>query len=159
MVFSATFNNISAILWRSVGGGNRRKPRTCRKSLTNYIAYYCIKYTSPWTRFELTNLVVIGTDYTGSCKSNYHAIWPRQPLQDQQRLPMLQIEDEWPWSDRYYGYILLNWRCRKVKLIVSFDLYDILHWLILYVHALCRTLLSHLTCFSSAYCYYLAMLK
>ena len=49
--------------------------------------------------------------------------------------------------------------CRKVKLIVSFDLYDILHWLILYVHALCRTLLSHLTCFSSAYCYYLAMLK
>jgi hypothetical protein len=28
--------------------------------------------------------------------------------------------------------------CRKVKLIVSFDLYDILHWLILYVHALCR---------------------
>ena len=51
--------------------------------------------------------------------------------------------------------------CRKVKLIVSFNLYDILH-------ALCRTpltgsdlhtLLSHLTCFSSAYCYYLAMLK
>ena len=28
--------------------------------------------------------------------------------------------------------------CRKVKLIVSFKLYDILHWLILYVHALCR---------------------
>ena len=58
--------------------------------------------------------------------------------------------------------------CRKVKLIVSFNLYDILHWLILYVHALCRTalpgsdlhtLLSHLTCFSSAYCYYMAMLK
>jgi hypothetical protein len=24
--------------------------------------------------------------------------------------------------------------CRKVKLIVSFDLYDILHWLILYRH-------------------------
>jgi hypothetical protein len=24
--------------------------------------------------FELTTLVVIGTDYTGSCKSNYHAI-------------------------------------------------------------------------------------
>jgi hypothetical protein len=33
MVFSATFNNISAISWRSVfiGGGNRtrRKPPTC----------------------------------------------------------------------------------------------------------------------------------
>jgi len=34
--------------------------------------YFCyIKYTSPWTEFELTILVVIGTDYTCSCKSNY----------------------------------------------------------------------------------------
>ena len=32
--------------------------------------------------------------------------------------------------------------CRKVKLIVSFNLYDILHWLILYVHPLCRTALT-----------------
>ena len=30
--------------------------------------------TSTWARFELTILVVIGTDYTGSCKSNYHTI-------------------------------------------------------------------------------------
>jgi len=41
-VFNATFNNISAISWRSVlfGGGNRstrRKPPTCHKSLTNFI--------------------------------------------------------------------------------------------------------------------------
>ena len=27
-----------------------------------------------WAGFELTTLVVIGTDYTGSCKSNYHTI-------------------------------------------------------------------------------------
>jgi hypothetical protein len=33
-----------------------------------------IAYTSPWSRFELTILVAIGTDYTGSCKSNYHMI-------------------------------------------------------------------------------------
>jgi hypothetical protein len=26
------------------------------------------------TGFELTTLLVIGTDYTGSCKSNYHTI-------------------------------------------------------------------------------------
>ena len=42
MVFNATFNNISVISWRTVliGGGiriNRRKPPTCRKSLTNFI--------------------------------------------------------------------------------------------------------------------------
>ena len=33
-----------------------------------------IWYTSPWTRFELTTLVVIGTHCTCSCKSNYHTI-------------------------------------------------------------------------------------
>jgi hypothetical protein len=32
------------------------------------------EYTLPWTGFELTTLVVIGTDCTGSCKSNYHTI-------------------------------------------------------------------------------------
>jgi hypothetical protein len=31
-------------------------------------------YTSLWSRFELTTSVVIGTDCTGSCKSNYHMI-------------------------------------------------------------------------------------
>ena len=33
-----------------------------------------IEYTSPWTGFELTTLVVMGTDCPGSCKSNYHMI-------------------------------------------------------------------------------------
>ena len=31
-------------------------------------------YTSPWSRFELTSSVVIGTDCKGSYKSNYHTI-------------------------------------------------------------------------------------
>jgi hypothetical protein len=31
-------------------------------------------YTSPWSRFELTTSVVIGTDWLGSCKSKYHTI-------------------------------------------------------------------------------------
>jgi hypothetical protein len=64
IVFYATSNSISVISWRSffIGEGNRsiqRKPLTCRKSLTNCITYCCIKYTSG---FELTTLVVIGTD-------------------------------------------------------------------------------------------------
>ena len=42
MVFNATFNNISVILWRSVllveeTGGPGKKPPTCHKSLTNFI--------------------------------------------------------------------------------------------------------------------------
>ena len=32
------------------------------------------QYTSPWTGFELTTAVVIGTDCTDSRRSNYHAI-------------------------------------------------------------------------------------
>ena len=58
-------------------GGNRctrRKPPTCCKSLTNFITKCCIGYTSPWTGFELTTSVVISTDCTGSCTSNYHTI-------------------------------------------------------------------------------------
>ena len=54
-----------------IGGGNRS---TCRTSLTNCITKCCIEFTSPLTGFELTTLVVIGTDCTGGCKSNYHAI-------------------------------------------------------------------------------------
>ena len=61
-----------------IGEGDRsirRKTPTCRKSLTNFITYKCcIECTSPWTWFELTTLVVIVTDCTGSCKSNYHTI-------------------------------------------------------------------------------------
>ena len=75
MVFNATYNNISVISRRSVllVSGNRRKPPTCRMSLTNF-TWCCIVYTSAWARFELTTLVLIGTDCTGSCKSNYLTI-------------------------------------------------------------------------------------
>jgi hypothetical protein len=34
--------------------------------------YHIKLYTSPWSRFEITTSVVIGTDCIGSCKSNYH---------------------------------------------------------------------------------------
>ena len=50
----------------------RRKPPTCRESLTNFITTCCIEYTSPWAWFEITTLVVIGTDCIDSCKSTYH---------------------------------------------------------------------------------------
>jgi hypothetical protein len=34
----------------------------------------CIDYSSPWTGFELTTLMVMSTNCTGSCKSNYPTI-------------------------------------------------------------------------------------
>jgi len=44
ITFNATFNDISVISWRSVFIGERnqstrRKPPTCRQSLTNFITY------------------------------------------------------------------------------------------------------------------------
>ena len=43
-------------------------------SLTNFIPYCCMKCTSPWAGFELTTVVVRGTDGTSSCKSKYDTI-------------------------------------------------------------------------------------
>jgi len=52
MVSNATFNNVLVISWRSVllleETRDQRKPWICRKSLTNFITYCCIEYTSPW---------------------------------------------------------------------------------------------------------------
>jgi hypothetical protein len=36
--------------------------------------YYIMLYSSPWSKFELTTSVMIGTDCIGSCKSTYHTI-------------------------------------------------------------------------------------
>jgi hypothetical protein len=79
MVFNTTFNNISVISWQSlllmeetgVPGENHWPFSSHWQTL---IKQCCIEYTSPWTGFELTTLMVIGTDCTGSCKSNYHMI-------------------------------------------------------------------------------------
>jgi hypothetical protein len=49
----------------------RRKPPTCCKSLTYFITCF-IEYAFAWAGFELTTLVVIGTDCIGSFKSKYH---------------------------------------------------------------------------------------
>ena len=66
MVSNATFNNSSAILWRSVllveeSGVPGDKPPTCRKSLTNFIIYKFNDVSSipRLSGFELTTLVVI----------------------------------------------------------------------------------------------------
>jgi hypothetical protein len=73
MVFNSTFNNISVISWRSVllvektgTPGENRRPAASRWML------YRVHLV--WAGFQLTTLVVIGTNCIGSCKSNYHPI-------------------------------------------------------------------------------------
>ena len=76
MVFNATFNNILVILWRSVllmeetrGHGENHWPVA-----SHWQFYHIMLYPAPWSRFDLTTSVVIGTDCICSCKSIYHAI-------------------------------------------------------------------------------------
>jgi hypothetical protein len=69
MMCNTTFNNISAISWRLVS----LEKNTDLSQVTDKL-YHIMLYTSPWSRFELTTSVVIGTDCIGSCKSNYHTI-------------------------------------------------------------------------------------
>jgi hypothetical protein len=71
MVFNATFNNTSAISWRSVvlleetgiPGENYRRVTIHRQTLSKKMLH---------REFELTTLVVIVTECTVSCKSNHH---------------------------------------------------------------------------------------
>ena len=77
MMFNATFNNISVISWRSVTlveetgePGENHLPQFTDK-------IYCIMLFQvhlAWTGFELTTLVVKGTDCIGSYQSNYRTI-------------------------------------------------------------------------------------
>ena len=122
MVFNATFNNtfflyFSYILEVSfICGGKRsaqRKPLTCRKLLTNFITQCCIEYTLSWTGFELTTLVVIGIDCTGSCKSNYHTITTAPYLKWQ----VINIIHHLYWTIIYKPCQILAWPSQKAATV------------------------------------------
>jgi hypothetical protein len=69
-MFNATFNNISAISWQSI---LLMEETGVPGDITDQL-YHIMLYRvhRSCAGFELTTLVVIGTDCTGRCKSNHH---------------------------------------------------------------------------------------
>jgi hypothetical protein len=86
MVFNATFNNISVMSsWSVLLVEETGIPRENHSHAANHIRtlYYIMLYRVhlAWTGFELTTLVVKGSDYAGCHNFNYHTIttwsgWP-----------------------------------------------------------------------------------
>ena len=66
MMFNATFNNISVISWRAVW--LVKETWIPGENYHYHIMLYQVHLD--WAGFELTTLVVIGTDCIGSCISN-----------------------------------------------------------------------------------------
>ena len=73
MVFNATFNNISVISWWSIlFVEETRETDGPAASLSQTLSHNVVSSTPCPEQYS--TLVVIGTDYIGSYKSNYHTI-------------------------------------------------------------------------------------
>jgi hypothetical protein len=78
MVFNVTFYNISVISWQSIllveETAVPKENHWLVTSQLQTLSHNVVSSTLAWAGFKLTTLVVIGTDCTGSCKSNYNMI-------------------------------------------------------------------------------------
>jgi hypothetical protein len=75
MVFNTTFKNISVISWTSVL--LVEETRENHQPITSHwktLSHNVVSNIPRLSGFELTTLIVVGTDCIGSSKSNYHTI-------------------------------------------------------------------------------------
>ena len=124
---STIFSYIVAV---SFIGGENRSTRGKSVAVTDklyHIMYKYIEYTLPWTGFEPTTLVAIGTDCTSSCKCNYHTIttttapiitWAKQSSYNYYSLQLLwlqmnltsQIINQWQAVRPDFCFIINQWQ-------------------------------------------------
>ena len=110
MVFNATFNNFFAISLRSVllveETGENRRPVASHWQTVLYRVYLDL------AGYALITSVVVGTDYIGSCKSNWHTITTTtDPLCCIDNvLPRIPVMSYKPTS-LFLSYIYLNYDC------------------------------------------------
>ena len=74
-----SINLENIIFWHFTNGGHTRKsimaePMFLRIKRSSQKQLRQVSLNHPTSGFELTTLVVIGTDCIGSCKSNHHTI-------------------------------------------------------------------------------------
>ena len=128
MVFNATFNNISVILWQSailwqsvLLVEETGVPRENHRPVTSHwqTLSHNVSSTTHHEWDSTTTLVVIGTDCIGSCKSNYHTIYESCIFEEFQ----FQLRSSLSWNiNSLIKYV--NWEiwCHFVRLIFFYNL-------------------------------------
>ena len=154
MMFNGTFNNISAISWWSQllvkETGENHRPATSHWQTLSHIVVLSTSHHDPDSNSH--HSVVIRTDCTGSCKSNYHTITTRT-------VPSLLLWHERPHTDTHNQTIcgIAHWHCLKyfrIKNIINscqntsinccIYKHNSLEYFYMYYDILCKIIISSL---------------